>query len=217
MNPATLTKAELVSRARFRCKHRHNGLDHISCYDQANPGERIGFLDIEATSLNASFGYMLSYCIKPLGGDVLKRPIEPSEVKSHSYDKRLCQQFIKDCGEFDRLVTYYGTGYDIPFLRTRCLYWNLDFPTMGSVFHSDLYYSVRNKLKLYRNRLEAACNMFGIESKGHRLTPSVWQDAQTGDKKAISYVLQHNIEDVISLEALWLKLEGHYRLNKTSV
>ena len=217
MNVATLSKAELVARAKFRCIHRHNGLDHIQCFDKANPGERIGFLDIEATSLNASFGYMLSYCIKRHGGDVIKRPIEPAEVKSHRYDKRLCEQFLQDIGEFDRLVTYYGTRYDIPFLRTRCLYWNLDFPPMGTMFHTDMYFTVRNKLRLYRNRLETACDMFGIESKGHRLTPSVWQDAQTGDKKAIDFVLTHNIEDVVSLEALWEKLNGHYRLNKTSV
>ena len=137
MNPATLTKAELVSRARYRCKHRHNGLDHISCYDQAHPGERIGFLDIEATSLNASFGYMLSYCIKPEGGEVIKRPISPSEIKGLTFDKRLCQQFLEDIQEFDRVVTYYGTGYDIPVLRTRCLTHGLDFPPMGTMFRCE--------------------------------------------------------------------------------
>ena len=203
--------------ARFRCRHRHDGLTHAACFDQVHPGERIGFLDIEATSLNASFGYMLCYCIKRQSGEVLKRPIRTSEIKSHRYDKRLCEQFLEDVKEFDRVVTYYGSRYDVPFLRTRCLYWNLDFPPMGTMFHTDLYYAVRNKLRLYRNRLETACDMFSIESKGHRLTPSVWMDAQTGDQKAIDFVLQHNIEDVVSLEALWEKLQGHFRQTKTSV
>lgn len=217
MNVATMTKAELVARAKYRCAHRHNGLDHISCFDKANPGERIGFLDIEATSLNASFGYILSYCIKPHNGKVIERPISPGDIKSHRYDKRLCEQFLEDIGKFDRLVTYYGTGYDVPFLRTRCLHWNLDFPPMGTLFHTDLYYTVRNKMRLYRNRLEAACDSLGIESKGHRLNPKVWMDAQTGDAKAIAYVLKHNVEDVASLEALWDRLHGHFRRTKTSV
>lgn len=217
MNPSTMPKAEIVSRLRFRCPHRHNGLEHGACFDAVHDAERIGFLDIEATSLNASFGYLLSYCIKPLGAETLKRPIEPKDIKRHRYDKALCSQFLSDLENFDRVVTYYGTGYDIPFLRTRCLYWNLDFPPMGSIFHTDLYYAVRNKLKLHRNRLEVACDMFGIESKGHRLTPKVWQDAQTGDAKAIAYVLQHNEEDVISLENLWNRLQGNFRTNKTSV
>ena len=160
---------------------------------------------------------MLSYCIKRAGGEVLKRPIAPADIRSHKYDKALCRQFLRDLEEFDRVITYYGTGYDIPFLRTRCLTHNLDFPPMGSVFHTDAYYAVRNKLKLYRNRMEVACDQLGIPSKGHRLTPSVWHDAQTGDAKAIAYVLQHNVEDVISLEALWGRLNGQVRVNKTSI
>lgn len=160
---------------------------------------------------------MLSYCIKPMGGAVLKRPIAPSDIRAKKYDKPLCEQFLRDLNSFDRLVTYYGSRYDVPFLRTRCLTHGLDFPPIGSLFHSDLYYTVRGKLKLYRNRLEVACDQFKIPSKGHRLTPEVWMAAQTGDQKAIDYILQHNVEDVESLEALWRKLGGHFRLNKTSV
>ena len=211
-----MPKAEIVSRLRFRCPHRHNGLEHHKCYDSIHDTERIGFLDIEATSLNASFGYMLSYCIKPLDKPVVKRPISPNEIKNLTFDKRLCKQLLEDLQSYDRLITYYGTGYDIPFLRTRCLTHGLDFPPMGSIFHTDVYYAVRNKLKLHRNRMEVACDQFGIESKGHRLTPKVWQEAQAGHKPAIDYVLQHNVEDVISLEALWKKMDGHFRVNKTS-
>jgi len=159
---------------------------------------------------------MLSYCIKRRGGEVLKRPIRPVDIKSHRFDRTLCEQFLEDLRDFDRLVTYYGTGYDIPFLRTRCLFHNLDFPPIGSIFHTDLYFSVRSKLKLHRNRLEVACDMFSIPSKGHRLTPQVWQKSQAGCEKSIAYVLQHNVEDVESLEKLWDKLHGHFRLNKTS-
>jgi uncharacterized protein YprB with RNaseH-like and TPR domain len=207
----------LKARLRFTCSHRHNGLAHPQCYEAVHPGERIGFLDIEATSLNASFGYCLTYCIKRYGGEILKRWVTPKEIRGYQFDKRLMGQLLEDLTEFDRVITYYGTGYDLPFLRTRCLTHGLDFPPMGSLFHTDVYYSVRNKLRLYRNRMEVACSQFGIESKGHRLTPEVWMKAQAGDQGAIDYVLQHNIEDVESLEKLYDKMEGHYRLNKTSV
>jgi uncharacterized protein YprB with RNaseH-like and TPR domain len=140
-----------------------------------------------------------------------------ADIKAHRYDKALCQQFLEDLNEFDRLVTYYGTGYDLPFLRTRCLTHSLDFPPIGSLFHTDLYYSVRGKLRLYRNRLEVACSQFDIPSKGHRLNPSVWMDAQAGDKKAVGWVLAHNVEDVESLEQLWDKMQGHFKMNRTSV
>lgn len=217
MNLTSMPRAELIARARFSCKHNHNGLSHPRCYEALHPSERVGFFDIEATSLNASFGYMLSYCIKKRDGEILARPINPKDIKSHKYDQALCKQLIEDFTQFDRIVGYYSSRYDIPFVRTRCLYWGLDFPPTGSLFHTDAYYAVRGKLKLHRNRLEVACDMFGIPSKGHRLTPSVWQDAQTGSKKAIDFVLEHNKEDVESLEALWNKLNGHFKINKTSV
>ena len=217
MNLHALSKAELVSRANFSCEHRHTGLDHPQCYEKKYPPERVGFLDIESTNLTASFGYMLSYCIKRHGGEVLKRPIAPGDIRKKRYDKALCKQFLEDVKQFDRIIGYYSSRFDVPFLRTRCIYWHLDFPPMGSLFHTDAYYAVRGKLRLHRNRLEVACDTFGIESKGHRLTPSVWQAAMSGDKKAIDYVLAHNVEDVISLELLWDRLAGHVRVNKTSI
>jgi len=143
--------------------------------------------------------------------------VTPKDIRTYQFDKPIMKQLLEDFNEFDRLFTYYGTGYDIPFLRTRCLTHGLDFPPIGSLFHTDVYYPVRNKLRLYRNRMEVACSQFGIESKGHRLTPDVWMKAQAGDQGAIDYVMQHNIEDVESLEKLWEVMQGHARMNKTSV
>src|SRR5438552_1164615 len=85
-NPASLNRQELISRARFRCEHRHDGLTHHACFEKQNPSERIGFFDIEATSLNASFGFMLSYCIKRARGEVLKRTVSRSDILSRKFD-----------------------------------------------------------------------------------------------------------------------------------
>lgn len=160
---------------------------------------------------------MLAYCIKRHGGETVTRCVTPAEIRARKYDKRLCQQFLEDINEFDRLVTYYGTGFDIPFLRTRCLTWGLGFPPMGSVFHTDLYYAVRNKLRLSGNRLQSACTQFGIPSKETPLTPAVWRDAGTGCPKALALVLAHNVEDVASTEQLWDLLAGQVKANKTSL
>lgn len=217
MNPANLSKAELVARARFRCKHRHSGLDHTTCYERDHPSERVGFFDIESTNLNASFGYCLSFCIKKQGGEILKRCVKPQEIRAKNYDKRLCEQFVADCYNFDRLIGWYSSRFDVPFMRTRCLYWGIDFPPFGSMFHTDAWFSCRSKLRLHSNRLEAACTFFDIPSKCHRLTPQVWQAAAAGDKKSLDFILTHNVEDVESTEAIWNKLSSYTRLNKTSV
>ena len=160
---------------------------------------------------------MLSYCIKRHGAEVVKRAVTPSDILGHKYDRRLCQNFLDDIGEFDRLVTYYGSRFDIPFIRTRCLTWGLGFPPMGSIFHTDLYYAVRHKLRLSGNRLQSACTQFGIPSKETPLTPAIWRDAGTGCKKALALVLAHNVEDVESTEQLWDLLQGQVKANKTSL
>ena len=190
---------------------------HPECYERLNQPERGGFLDIEATSLNASFGFLLSYCLKRQGGEVLKRVVTPEEIHGLEFDKRLCRQFLEDIEDFDRLYTFYGTRYDVPFLRTRCLYHNLGFPPMGTYFHTDVYWGCRNRLKLHSNRLEAACTFFGIPSKGTKLDPGVWRKAGVGCKKSLAAVLSHNEEDVVSLEALWDVLQEHVRTTKTSI
>jgi uncharacterized protein YprB with RNaseH-like and TPR domain len=160
---------------------------------------------------------MLTYCIKKMDGEILARTVTRNEIIGRTYDRRLCQQFQEDAASFDRIVTFYGSRYDVPFIRTRCLTHNIDFPPFGSVFHTDAYYAVRSKLKLHSNRLEAACTALGIPSKGHRLSPMLWRDAGVGDRKALAHVLAHNKEDVESLELLWKRLEGCFRATKTSI
>ena len=107
--------------------------------------------------------------------------------------------------------------FDIPFLRTRALYWGLDFPDYKSLVVTDCYDIVKAKLRLHRNRLESVCDAFDIPSKEHRLTPEVWVRAMAGDKKSLDYILKHNREDVISLEAVWKKLERFARNSKVSI
>ena len=92
--------------------------------------ERIGFIDIETFTFNfkADMGFMMTYCIKDLDGKVHTNSVTPKELKqSKDWDKRLMEDCIKDMNKYTRLVGHYSTLFDIPFLRTRALYYDLDF------------------------------------------------------------------------------------------
>jgi len=208
MNMSRLTKERLVWLATHRCKHRHFYIEHLSCYEkeQVTEIERLGFLDIEASNLDADFGIVLSYCIKPLDQPSLKRLITPRELASKDLDKALMIDCIADMRKFDRLVTYYGTGFDIPFVRTRAMLHRLDFPVFREIKHTDVYYWVRNKLRLHRKRLEVVCDFLGIPAKGHPMIPPIWTAALTGNKKALNYILTHNLEDVESLQEVYKRM-----------
>lgn len=215
-----LTKADIIWLRTNRCRHGHPYLTHYNCYlaEEQRP-ERIGFIDIEASNLNASFGIILSYCIKELGGKIWWGLIKPSELRSKVKDKKVVEKLLDDMNRFDRMVVYWGKNqrYDLPFIRSRALKHGLRFPEQGELWVNDMYDHVKGKLALHRNRLESACTFLDIPSKGHRLDGEIWLNALTGNKPALNWILEHNKEDVISLETLYERLRPYFKLGRCSI
>lgn len=217
-NPFALSASERNKRMEFRCKHRHNGISHWNCYNEdCGLVEKVGFLDIESSSLVATYGIIWSYCIKEENGKTISNVITPNEMKKHIYDKRLLKDFCNDVRKFNRVMTWYGAKFDIPMLRTRCLFWGLDFPLYKEISHTDLYYTAKHKLKLHSNKLEVVAKFFGIKAKAHPLLPEIWLKAFGGEQEALDYILTHNKEDVITTEKVYYKLQDCTRLTKTSI
>ncbi len=218
----------------IRCVHRHTIDEHPSCFfnnavlekqyvketDQpwyTYPGYKIAYLDIETTSLHADGGYVLTWCLKEKGvDDIYYDVITKKELSNYSIDKRIVQSLVKRLRDYKIVVTYYGTPFDIPFLRTRALRWGLDFPAYGEIYTWDLYYTVKSKLSLSRNSLEAACQMLGIDGKTH-IDRKVWELASLGEPKSLEEVLTHNKYDVIILEKLHDRLTFTRKWMKTSI
>lgn len=218
INLARLKKDEILKRHFFRCVHKHTGIEHPACYDQATGNkERIGYLDIESSNLQATFGLVLCYCIKEAGGKIWERTITDKEIKNGTMDREVVKQCIEDMRKFDRLVYHYGNYFDIPFLRTRAVYHKLDFPLFKEIKGTDTYPILRHKFKLHRNRLETACEFFNIPAKGHRLSPEIWIRALGGNKKDLNWITQHCREDVISLEELYKRINDYSNITNTSI
>ena len=173
----------------------------------------IGYLDIETTGLKANVDIMLSWAIKTRDKDeVLSDVIKKSEVFNGKYDYRIVKSLIKALNKYDLIMTYYGTGFDVPFMRTRALDHNLQFPKFRNLSHKDIFYLVRSKLQLTRSSLKTATQFLGIDCKTN-LDPRVWRDARYGNKKALKYVFDHNVADVEILEDLHKKIEQYTNAN----
>lgn len=200
-----LKKDELVWLGTHNCAHGHSYLEHYSCFLKENPNKkRIGFLDIETSNLDADFGILLCYCIKEAGKDKIYKGVITKKEATHTTepDKRLVNQCVEDILKFDLLYTYFGTKFDLPFLRSRAVALKIKFPLHGTLKHKDIYYIIRNKFKLHRNRLEVACNeLVGASDKSH-FDGNIWRQAVQGDKVALSYILSHCEADVRDLEKL---------------
>ena len=173
----------------------------------------IGYLDIETTGLKANVDIMLSWAIKTRDKDeIVSDVIRKSEVFNGKYDYRIMKSLIKALKNYDLIMTYYGTGFDVPFMRTRALDHDLPFPQFRSLSHKDIYYLVRNKLQLTRSSLKTATQFLGIDGKTN-LDPRVWRDARYGNKDALKYVFDHNVADVEILEDLHKKIEKYTNAN----
>jgi uncharacterized protein YprB with RNaseH-like and TPR domain len=220
---AQLTKKELIWLGSHRCKHGHAYLSHWQCYKRDilnHEIERVGIFDIEASGLDADFAFMLSYGIKDSEtGKVYGRSVTEDEIRSGVYDKKLCEEMVRDFRNFDRLVVYYGRDrrFDLPFTRTRCVANNVQFPLYGEMKITDLYDIVKNKLKLGRSSLHSVCNLLGIKSKQHPLNGKIWYDARTGKQNGLDWVWKHNVEDLESTVKVFRKIRGFQRKQVTSI
>jgi uncharacterized protein YprB with RNaseH-like and TPR domain len=219
VNPYKMKKEELLEFVTGTCKHRHKYMEHPKCFiaERKYP-PTIGYLDIETNSLYANFGVMLSYAIKMDGKDeILGRAITREELRSPTFDKKLLEECIKDMNRFDQLITYNGSRFDIPFVRTRSLKWDVDFPFYGTLKHIDAYYMARGRLRTHRKSMDVVSRALGIAGKNH-VDGELWiKAALQGDKDALGWIFDHNKRDVRVLEKVYKRLKDYCKEYKRSI
>lgn len=224
VNPFHLKKAELQIYLSGHCKHGVLYAQHPRCFEReilyGGKSPKLGILDIEFASIgrvNADTGIMLTYYIKEYGKEkYYNNYIKQKDLKAKHKDKILVKQLLTDLKEFDVLVTYYGTGCDLPFIRTRALKHGYNFIPYGFMKHIDLYYLVKHKLKLKSNSLKTACELLGKKGKTE-LKLDLWIDALTGDRKALNYIYTHNKYDVKITEKLYDTIIKYQRKTNRSI
>lgn len=169
----------------------------------------IGYLDIESTGFSANIDTMLSWCIKGRSNKKVEGAwITREELMSKNQDARILELLVDEMNKYDVIYTYYGTHFDIPFIRTRALHHGTFFPLHNQKSHKDLYYPVKSKLKLHSSSLMAATEFFDIKGKT-RVEPKYWAQARWGDEKSIKKIYEHNVADVVILEKLHRRLEEY--------
>ncbi|MBW1975255.1 MAG: ribonuclease H-like domain-containing protein [Deltaproteobacteria bacterium] len=217
-----LLKRDIVWLAEHYCRHKHTYLEHYSCFLSEKPDtspmrEKIGIFDIETTGLRANWSHMLTWCMLDRDTGDIQHDIVTTKEARDKEDARIVKSAVKAIEEYDRVVTFYGSQFDIPYVRSRALYHGLGFPSYKTLYHTDVYYVVRNKFALHSNRLMSVCQFFGIPAKDHPMTPKLWKDAGAGKPEALATVLQHCKEDVISTNEVFSLILDHMAQQKRSI
>lgn len=228
----------MKNKKELRCIHRHTIKEHPSCFVKGlveyknekdfsketklpwwmYPEYKIGFLDIESDGLKSDFSTMLTWAIKEKGGKSTFDIITKKELfeLEDSADRRLVESIVREMSKYRIIVTYFGLGFDIPFLRTKALHYDIPFPDYGEIYSFDLYFLVRSKLNLSRKSLENVCDYLNIDGKTP-LDKTTWRKAKYGNKEALKKVLEHNISDCEISEMLYNKLINQSRWTRRSI
>ena len=133
------------------------------------------------------------------------------------YDGRQMRQYVRGVNLMDFpealdeaaiLVTFFGTGFDIPFVRRA--FPNLPLPQM----HVDLCYLL--KRLGYKGGLKRIENQMGIQRSNATTGLSgldavrLWREYRRGRQKSLDILLEYNAEDVRNMSDLLA--EGYRRI-----
>jgi len=173
---------------------------------------KIGYFDIETSGLKAH-NYIICWTIKERDKGYVTKTITKKEIFEYKFDKRLVEEFIKESRNYDLLVGYYSSCFDIPMLRSRAFHWKLKFIPYKTLLHIDLYFSVRHKVNTQNKSLDAICTLLGRPDKIH-IPLETWTMAAIGEKRALDLVRKRNRVDCEILEFAHKYFESYCKFNK---
>lgn len=122
-------------------------------------------------------------------------------------DKKMLQAFVKVANEADELVGHNGDKFDLAWIRTRCLFHEIEmFPTYTTI---DTLKVARSKFKFNSNKLDYIGKFLGIGQK-IKTDFSLWTDiVLKKDKIAMDKMIKYCKMDVVLLEKVFKKLSSH--------
>lgn len=175
---------------------------------------RIMVFDIEATSLNASFGRLICMGYKYVGSRKVLCPTiyDYPANEGEPRDAGLCR-FLHSLitNEADIIVSWYGKEYDRKFINTRMLKAGLPpLPPLNKE-HIDLFYTSRGNFKFHNNRLQGVSETLRCPYSKTPVRADMWEDAMEGNPKAVGYVVAHCKLDVKILDWLYGRFKPYVR------
>ena len=166
--------------------------------------------DLETTDLRANMGHILVACAKKVGTDhTYTWRIDETEgygdsPKSMMDDSAIVTSLIEYMSDADAIVAHFGTYFDHPYLNTRALIHGLD--PLPPVHVIDPWKTAKKMLRLTNNRMGTVAEALGCSEQKYQLPWSDWRIAHYGDKAAMKRLTDYCINDVLTLEDVYLKL-----------
>jgi uncharacterized protein YprB with RNaseH-like and TPR domain len=168
----------------------------------------IGFMDIETTGLKPQVSRFLTCAI---AHDLCPDPwLVVNLADAERAALVTAREWLRG---LDRIVTWGGNYFDLPFMNYRLAVHDEERLRIADK-HFDLKawakksdpYGFMASADRYFHGMEAHARQVGIPTKDTPFDHDLWESASDGDVDALVQVANHNVEDVITLRALYDKL-----------
>jgi uncharacterized protein YprB with RNaseH-like and TPR domain len=175
--------------------HRLHAGEHWRLFNHFRP--KVAYLDIETTG--TVWPGLLVTVVGLYDGRTMRQFVQGYNL----------QQFPRALAEFDLLVTFNGSQFDLPVLRA--YFADVVLPPA----HVDLRFLLARLG--YKGGLKKIEPRFGIrrpdevDGMDGYMAVLLWQRYQRGDRRALDTLLTYNREDVVNLEVL---MEAAFRLSR---
>lgn len=146
--------------------------------------------------------YLLSFSAKWLGEEKIIY-VE----NRHNDEKELVSCLLDLLDEADIVVAHNAIKFDIPIIQGRAAVLGFSPPSPFKVI--DTLKSAKKHFKFPHNSLEYLCDVFGCSKKlSHKKFPGfeLWLECLKGNDEAWEEMMEYNIQDVVCLEELYLKM-----------
>ena len=165
---------------------------------------RVAYLDIETTSKKADEGMVIVIGILT--------DEEPELVFAGTLEEeKNILKWLKDkLNGCELIVTWYGSGFDIPFLQTRALVHGIDLNELTEIPMLDLCEWSKANLLLSSYSLQSVARFLGVWEAGDVAGPDVhtlYKLSTRGYQEAKRLIIQHCREDIILLKRVHDKLK----------
>jgi uncharacterized protein YprB with RNaseH-like and TPR domain len=165
------------------------------------------YLDIETSSKHANEGTVVAIGLLEKGEPEVRFALTLQEEREALVWFR---ERLRNC---DRLVTWYGSGFDIPFILTRAVVHGIDLAVLAEVPMLDLCEWSRANLSFSSYSLESVARFLGIsgargfkEFRGADIL-TLFKLVERGDFEAQERILEHCKEDLRVLKLVHERLK----------
>lgn len=144
--------------------------------------------------------FIISIAWKELG----KPKVHAVYIDKPSEDKELIKKFYKVLLSADALVAHNGDRFDVKKFNARAIFHGL--PPIPTVPSDDTLKMAKKCFKFNSNKLDYIGEILGVGRK-IKTEPGLWIKVLKGNKRAIRDMVRYNKQDVLLLEAVYLKLK----------